>query len=295
MNKWTLPLVVMAVLVAGCVGQEPTTPAGGCVTNTVDGLSITCFSTAASELRSQQASTLMLDVENKGESTVGASYGAALLIIPTDWTLDKPAAQAYPKDLKNADPATGRPADIYQFRWRATAPVLPRGIPRTDTIIGRVYYDYTTKSNGVIPVYPYGEEVTDTASFTSSRGPVEISVSVSPNPPQIELAKEEFSLYIVLTNADTGQVYKNSTVTASNLNLADTQRNVVDLDITLPPGLEIKDKSCYRNIELIGGKATAICDVTVNKPAAKQLYPVSITAYYGYMIEAQTTITVTGR
>jgi len=295
MRKYMLPLVVMVVLVAGCLGQDDPVNTEDCQTNTVNGLSIKCFSTAVSELRSGQASTILMEVENQGEAEINAAYGAALLIIPTDWTLDKSSTQSYPRNLKNADPATGRPADIYQFRWRATAPTLAKGQMRTDPILGRIYYDYTTKANGVIPIYPYGETTSDTASFTSSRGPIEISVSISPNPPQIELEKEEFSLYMQLTNAGSGQVYHNNTVTASKLNLSETQRNVVDLDITLPPGLEIKEKSCYRNVELIGGKATAICDITVNRPSAKQLYPITITAYYGYLMESQTSITVTGR
>ena len=259
MNKYMLSAVVFAVMIAGCVGQAPTDTTG-CSTASVDGLSITCFSTALAELRSDQSTTFQIEVENQGEAVAAQANGAAHLIIPTDWELDKSATQDFPRDLKNADPATGRPADVYQFRWRGTAPELSRGQVRTDTVIGRVYYDYMTTSNGVIPVYPFGETIDQTASFTSSRGPVAISVAVSPNPPQIELDSEEFSLTIVLTNTGPGQVYQNGTVTYTDISLKDTERDVVNLEVD---GVNITDKGCLEDIELISGTATVICDVTI--------------------------------
>ncbi|MFQ6009712.1 MAG: hypothetical protein ACE5J7_01170 [Candidatus Aenigmatarchaeota archaeon] len=296
MSKYLLAVVVFVVLISGCFGQPPVDQEIECATSMVNGLSITCFSSSVGDLRSGQSTTLQLEVENKGEDVVSQEWGAAHLIIPTDWSLEKAVTLAYPKDLKNADPATGRPADIYQFRWRATSPGLPRGQVRYDTIIGRVYYDYTTTASGVIPVYPYGEDIVETASFTSSVGPVAISVAVMPNPPAIEFAGEEFSLSIVVTNTGEGQVYMNNTVNSGNLELEETERDIVNLDIVLPTGLNVTDPGCYKDIELIRGRATAICDVEViDKPVAKQLHPVTIKAYYGYMIEASTTVSITGR
>jgi hypothetical protein len=59
---------------------------------------------------------------------------------------------------------------------------------------------------------------------------------------------------------------------------------------------ENNDKSCLENIELVNNKATAYCDVVVEKkPSAKTAYTMKFTASYGYYTEKTAEVTTSGR
>jgi len=309
MNRQTIataiPLIAV-MLIAGCVGSAGQTtepqPAEG------KGLVITDFSAVPSDLRSAMRTAITLTVENQGDQIAYKTRGLGLLLIPNEWNPDINNAnwkiQGYGKDLSPADSVTGRPADTQMFKWNAVAPSLPRGQSFTYTITGRVYYDYTTTSRGIIPVYPYGEASPQTATFTSSNGPLQIEVQLAPNPPIVENDSDTFSMNIIITNVGGGNVYKSGLVGLDSLansstfhyDISESDRNVVNLSWARPIGLHMFDESCLNGVELVGDKAVALCDVVVEKkPYAVQPYQISIYATYGYYTEKPISVTVSGK
>lgn len=291
MTKYALILTLAAlVLVSGCVNTATTTTSG-------TGMEITGFSPSADTTVSDRTTSISMVVENQGESIVENGRWFALLIAPSDWDISKAdAVQEYKKDLKPADPATGAPAGTYTFRWSPKAPILPKGQTRTDKLIGRLYYQYETITSGPVYVYPYGEQTVEKSTFTTSKGPIIITATVAPDPPVIENDGESFGVTLVFENVGDGVAFLPDSIFPTNYDIAADEFNFISVDAILPSGMTFEDSSCLNNIELVNKKATAYCDVKVNKkPSAKTAYTMKFTASYGYYTEKTAEVTVSGK
>ncbi|MBU3896789.1 MAG: hypothetical protein KJ697_02545 [Nanoarchaeota archaeon] len=221
MNKF-MPIfaIVMILAVSGCVGGGSgiTTDGSG------NGLEITDFSSDLTDVYSGKTTRIMMTIENQGDVEVNMDKGLALLIGGYDWDIGtQTRVQELKKDLMAADPTREIPAGTSLFKWTLTAPDYPRGQSKTDQMIGRVYYDYETKAVGSVWAYPAGEaaaardakESLQTSTFQSTKGPVSLEVSVSPDPVEFETFNDYFTLYVKVSNVGGGKIYKPDIVTSS--------------------------------------------------------------------------------
>lgn len=298
-----LSMLIAVVALSGCIGGKvQQSDAAGY------GLEITDFSSTLTEVFSGKMATIQMSVENKGEYTVNKNYGLALLITSSDWNLPAGSlpAKNYTKDLKPADEATGAPAGTSLFRWSLTAPTIAKGQERTDTLIGRLYYDYQTRSSGNVWIYPEVEataardkgEGLEASSFTSTKGPIALDVSVVPDPVIAASSGELFSLLIDIKNTGDGFAYRTKTVTSSDYSIDENELNKINLTITLPAGITIAPGSedCYKDAELIGGETSIVCDLSVtNAPSTKKIFPIKVIADYGYYTEESIGVKVVGK
>ncbi len=309
MNK-SVFAIVAAVLIAGCVGQTPTT--GG---ETGAGLVITSFASDTASQYSERNVRLTLEVENQGETTVSKDTSLVYLSGPigTDtlqWKLvegSTPLAANFKRDLIPADPTVDRPAGTDTIRWTLTAPKLDAGQQKKDTFTARTYYDYETRVIGTIEAYPESESVAAReqgktlrkSSFAATKGPVSINVRVIPDPVVVTTTDEVITLEIVVSNTGGGTVYKNATVkstdTTPNVGFDDLNRVYLEVDA----GALDKVGQCGAQYEeLIGGKPTTLtCDFKVKKSevTVAKSYPMKIKLDYGYYIDSSVDITALGR
>lgn len=323
MKKILISLLAI-VLVAGCT--IPGLPnLGGTTTigTSGKGLEITTFTAEPTPVYSNARVRITMEIENQGGTTVKKSEALSYLtgsnvnLGSSDdkyWRSSNDTAyKSFNRDMRAADVVKGTSADTARFTWSLTAPVIPAGQTRTDTFYGRTYCDYTTGINGNVWVYTEGEadaakasgRSLNAASFTSTSGPVGLSVKVSPDPIiyySDTTGGETFSLYITVSNLASGTIYergKNYGSTPFTIN--DTQYNQVwvsvDYDnttLTLPNSSAV---DCTGKQELPAGKSTTlVCDFTIpTPPTTFQSYPITINADYGYFTEKSATVIVQGK
>ncbi len=290
--------IFMIIAVSGCVEEQQVSGPRGY------GLEIVNFTSNLYEVYSDKTVIITMQVENHGETKIDKDYGLALLIIPSDWDVTQEKNQAYKKDITFEDELTGTAAGTEFFRWTVKSPPLAQGLTRTDTITGRIYYDYETSATGNIWIYPESEAFSDqeknvqlnTLSYEKSRGPIDIDISVMPDPVLVYYDQELFTLTITLTNIGDGVVYAPDEITSTIYDLDDDKRNVIDLDIRLGDNLDIEDNSCYQDVTFFGDTATVICDIEVeDAPSTKQQFPITVTANYGYYKDEDIEVTTIGR
>jgi hypothetical protein len=319
MKKSVLLSVLAVVLVAGCTGGQipfitaTTTFIGG------NGLTITEFSIDPTEIYGGANARIVMEVENKGGTPVVDTdmlvllKGSALDLDGDDtmyWTESESGESVVMRldsgeELKPEDPVRETPADTERFTWRLAAPDISAGEQRDDIFIARVYYDYSTKVSGTIWVYSQAEADAARAAgrplnqptFTSTSGPVALTVKPSPNVVVLDTGEDDFVLTIKVSSVGGGTLYE-----AGSVNYA----AVVD-DVAIPEGdLNLVDISvdstlvatdCDVQEELVGGKDVTIsCDVTVpSAPSTFTGYPITITADYGYYTEKTASVSVSGR
>jgi hypothetical protein len=323
--KKILISLIAIVLVAGCT--IPGFDLGGTTTigTSGKGLEITIFTAEPTPVYSNARVRITMEIENQGGTTVNRTKALSYLtgsnvnlgsIDDSYWRSSTDSQyKPFTRDMRAPDVVKGTSADTTRFTWSLTAPVIPAGQTRTDTFYGRTYCDYTTAVNGNIWVYTEGEadaaktsgRSLNAASFTSTAGPVGLSVKVSPDPViyySDTTGGETFSLYITVSNLASGTIYETTSRTGKNYNsgftIADTEYNQVwvnvDYDssvLTLSPA---SAADCTGKQELPAGKSTTlVCDFTVSKPATFQSYPITINADYGYFTERSATVTVQGK
>lgn len=296
----TIFAIFAIIAVSGCLGGD----GDEIIIAQGHGLEMTNFTSNVYSLYSDQTTHVTLVANNQGGNIVDSTYGLALLIIPGDWVVTPANAQAYKKDLTFAS-SSGAPAGSQYFTWNIKAPPLASGQQRTDSITGRLYYDYQTTLTGTLWVYPESEAMSEreqgnplnTLTYETTRGPIEISVSVVPDPVSVYSPPEIFTMTIEFTNVGGGTVYKDKTVTSSSYSISDANRNVISATAAVT-GLTLVDSTCLDHVEFFGNKATAICDVEITAaqaPSSKQSYPIKVTADYGYYTDKIIQLTVSGR
>ena len=288
--------VLMIVLISGCTSDDGPTVSKGY------GLEITNFTSSLGTLYSLQTSHVSMRIENRGESKAMKDNGLVLLTIPSDWEVTQDLNLPFKKDITFANPNTGTDPGSEYFTWTVKAPAISAGITRPDIIRGRVFYDYETKATGNIVIYPESELLADkeagrklsTSSFQYSRAPVTVSMSLPQDPVSVYSDGETFSINFEFNNIGGGAIYKPGIVTADDYKIEDTERNILDLDVSIA-GLEI-DETCFDNIQFFKETAIAMCDVTVEPvPITSQTYPITLSATYGYYIEDTVDIKVIGK
>jgi hypothetical protein len=327
-----LILPIAVVLVAGCIDLGGN---GGTTTTEGNGLEIISFTSDLAEVQEGKSVRLTLDLENKGGYELPANKAFVFLTGSniqeqgpdvSVWNITSGNdIQLVPKIMKPADPARDIPATLSTVRWTVTAPSdLARGQVKTDEFIARTYYDYKTTASGTVWAYSEtesmaardrGEQLTK-SSLTSSNGPLQISMTVAPDPVVVPAgttsgSPEVFTLYITLTNVGGGTVFNNTgkdvdytdtTIDFEDLQINESNLNVPNIRITSTTidGM-IPDKTCYlskENVELIGGDTvTLACDVSVTSANAgvKKGFPITITAEYGYYRDSTLSINAVGK
>lgn len=314
MNKKLFLFVLPLVLISLCVNQPATNTTGGF------GLEATDFSSDQSQVFSGRTARLTMTVDNLGQSTVYDQnstvylFGSNFALNDTtgiSWTNATPDDSQYRhfgKDMKPADTTRGVPADRKVFTYRLLAPTLPRGQSETDEFTGRIYYDYQTVARGT--VWAYSEAESDAvrnsggalqkSSFTSSKAPISVDISVGPDPPIVTAGDNTFSMSIILNNVGGGTVYKtgvlNYTLGYEGIALGTDDLNHVYVNIGGASGLSFS--GCTADQEIIGQKTTLICDVTVDSghiPPTKTGFSPVITISYGYYVDKKVSLEVVGK
>ena len=294
-NYFPLALVAI-VLVAGCTSNTGTaSTSGGAV-----GLSITSFTANPAEARGGQAVLAKMVIENQGQRTVDAADNFVVLIKPSDWNFNTESETASKQGSKMQRPLGEQKPVPRTYTWSLKAPAS-QGADVPVDLTGRIYYKYETNASGTINVYPDSEleRATETAEFTSSKGPIEIAVEVNPNPPVIYSNDDEFTLTIHVKNKGNGVVFKKDDISKDSYDInPETQLGKVALEIIKPAGLTISDSDCVNNIQFFGTSKEEIttCSVKVDsKPVTKAPYRITVKANYGYYDEAKARVILKAR
>jgi hypothetical protein len=311
--KTKILISILAVaMVSGCVDI----PGIGVVTPAVGGgygLEITSFTAEPSTVFSDSSVRLVMEIENRGGTTVDSS-GSKIYVTGSnfeDWN-DGPSAdfETITKEMRAEDVVRGVPASTYRYSNTLSAPTLEAGQTRNDIFIGRVYHDYSTSANGNVWVYSEAEADAAraagrqiyTPSFTYTKGPVGLSVSVSPDPLIIYEGSNVFSVYIKINNLASGTIYSPGSITysgdSSDVSLTMEEINKVDVDIDVGSGLDLDDECVdLSDQELVAGRdLTIVCDVEVDTTVETfRSFQFDITVDYGYYTERTASVTVQGR
>jgi hypothetical protein len=303
MNKLAI-LLVAAVLVAGCVGQTPTTTTG-------NGLAITSFTSDTASQMSGRNVRLFLNIENQGESVIdhnktliylNGPIGSGLL----QWQLTEGTkATKIERDLNPYDSLKDIPAGTASAKWTITAPQMEAGQQKTDTFTARAYYDYETRVDGQVTAYSEAESVAAkqrgetlaTATFTSTSGPLSVSVRSIPDPAIVTGTDETVTLEVTLENTGGGTVYTNGLINALTVEPNITYDDLNRVNMTVDAGTlnSTIQGTCNGQQEMIGGKPTTLtCDIKVPMPATKTSYPIKISLGYGYYVDSPIQLTAVG-
>jgi hypothetical protein len=297
--------LVPILLIAGCTAPDVGLGGGNAVGG--QGLEILSFGAEPTTVYSGTKVRLTMEVQNMGGTSVPGNKALVFLTGTNfgSWT----GATAYnyfgSTEMKSNDVVRDVPANTKKFTWSATAPTLQAGQTETDTFIGRVYSEYETSANGNIWTYSESEaEAARTAgrslytpSFTYTRGPVGLSVSINPNPVILYTGDYSFTMNIRVSNQAQGTIYSPGSIsyTGTSVKIDSTKMNHVTLSATSDTGVKIGTE-CTGDQELVGGKDTTLtCTVTVPTVDTFQSFSMKIKAAYGYYTERTTTVTVQGK
>lgn len=309
MKSKLLITVLSILLVSGCVDL------GGITEGQVagiggKGLEIVSFTAEPSSVFSGSSVRLVMEVENQGGTTVSQGEGLVYLTGSSfgDWSGSSAIFESFSRDMRAEDVVRGVPASTDRISNTVTAPDLEPGQTRSDIFIGRVYSDYQTSANGNVWVYSETEaeaaraagRTLYTPSFTYTKGPVGLSVSVTPTPIILYESENTFTVFIKISNLASGTIYAPNTINygGSNVALEMDDINRVSVSVDAGSGLSIDNPAdCTGTQELVAGRdLTLVCDVTISSPPATfQSYTFDVTAEYGYYTERTASVTVQGR
>ena len=314
--------LIAIVALAGCtipgiqgipgIGTGPLTTGGG-------GLEITSFTVEPDTLFSGSNVRIILEVANNGGITVPINKAMAQIIGNLEFSATPSSTLVWHdtkefqllKEMKSEDVVRGLSAGTDRIMWTLTSPTLSSGQTRTDSFTGRVYSEYQTVAQGTIWAYTDSEaEATRTAgrtlqksTFTTSKGPVGISVTVQPDPIIIYNNDKTFSLNIKLTNLATGTIYKPDNITYSespaNKQIFSDALNKVKIDINKTSDLDLTnaDECTTDYQELVAGRPTTIiCNFNIVGSVTNfKSFPINIAVSYGYFTERKVDVTVQGK
>jgi hypothetical protein len=318
-------LLLSVVLVAGCTNMDipDLGLGGGAGLGMGSGLEITSFTAEPSTIYTGAKVRVTMDIENQGGISVQKAKAIAFLtgsnvkLSGGDaryWSGDSTSTSSYKQlnkaEMRPSDVVRGTPADTDRLYWSLTAPTqnIAPGQTRTDTFYGRVYCDYTTSVNGNVWIYTEGESEAsksagtsiNRASFTSSKGPVSLSVKASPDPVVYYNTNEPLSLYITVTNSGGGVIYKSGkTYSTSGITIGTDDYNKVAISVDYDHNkLSLQNSAdCIAEQDLPSGKSTTVvCEFNVpTSPANFESYPITVTATYGYYTQKTVSVTVQGK
>ncbi len=298
--------ILATVLVAGCtipgLPELPTVPIGG-----GGGLEIISFTAEPSSVFSGATIRLIMETANQGGTTVDDAEALVYLFKSDDWGGEE--YDHFEKDMKAEDVVRGIPADTKRFSWSLTAPSLPAGQTRSDILIGRIYHEYETSARGSVWVYDETEaeaaraagRQTYSSTFTYTRGPVGVQVTVSPEPVVLYGDEDTFTVYIKVSNLAAGTIYSPGSVTygegSEDIGLTAEEINRVDVDVDADSALGGYADCEGEDQELVAGRdLTLVCDVTVSPtPDTFKSYKFDVTVSYGYYTERTASVTIQGR
>jgi len=306
MNRKILIAIATVILVSGCI-EIPGMPTSQMGLGGL-GLEITSFTAEPSPIFSGASLRVIMEAENRGGTSVNNSDALVYLTSANwgSWAGNTSSFKTFGKEMKAEDVVRGVPATTDRLTWSLTAPSLSPGQTRSDIFIGRIYHEYETSANGNIWVYSEAEAEAAraagrqiyTPSFTYSKGPVGIQVTVSPTPVILYAGENSFTVYVKISNLASGTIYSPGAVgySSNDISLTVDEINRVDVDVTAP-GLSGFSECEGTDQELIAGRdLTLVCDVTVTSvPDTFQSYQFDVKVSYGYYTERTTTVTVQGR
>ncbi|MBN2203384.1 MAG: hypothetical protein JW700_04350 [Candidatus Aenigmarchaeota archaeon] len=312
MKTKLLLTVLSIVLVAGCVDLDMNSISGGSVTGSGRGLEMTSFTAEPSSVFSGSSVRLMMEVENLGGTNVDAGDSVVYITGSNfdDWNDGSSAVFESLKDMRAQDVVRGVPASTDRVTATLTAPDLEPGQTRNDVFIGRVYHDYKTSANGNIWVYSEAESEAsreagrslDAPSFTYTKGPVGIAVSVSPTPIILyDEGENSFTAFITISNLASGTIYAPGSLNydSNSVQLTMDQMNRVDVDVVPDSGLNIlSSEDCEgQDLELVAGRdLVLVCDIEVNDDVPTfESFSFDVTVSYGYYTEERASVTIQGR
>lgn len=302
--------ILAIVLVAGCtIPGLPNLGAGTALTGG-GGLEITSFTIEPTSVFSGASVRLVMEVTNLGGTTVPDANSLVFLTGSNfgSWNGNvDPKYDHFGKSMKAEDVVRGIPADTKRFSWSFTAPSVTAGQTRVDTFIGRVYHEYETTANGNIWIYNETEaeaakaagRTLYTPSFTYTKGPVGLSITITPDPVILYSGENEFTMNIKISNLASGTIYKPNSVTytagSESIGLSAEELNNVSLSIT-PTGFTL-DPDCIGYKEIISGRDTTVfCTATLTSTVDTfKSLPINVTVYYGYYTEQTVSTTIQGK
>jgi len=213
----------------------------------------------------------------------------------------------FDKQMKAEDVVRGIPASTDRFTWSLKAPALAAGQTRSDIFIGRIYHEYETSARGSIWVYPETEAEAARAagrqmyssSFTYSKGPVGVQVSVSPDPVVLYEGDNSFTVYVKISNLASGTIYSPGAVIYAANDISLTVDEINRVDVAVETSTDLSGYADCEGIdqELIAGRdLTLVCEVKISStPDTFKSYTFDVTVSYGYYTERTATVTVQGR
>ena len=299
-------VLVSLCTIPGIPGVTPSVGMGGGM-----GLEITSFTAEPTSAFSNSSVRVTMEVENQGGTTVPT--GGSLIYLTgasfTEWSDGSSALyKTIDKEMKAEDVIRGVPPSTYRYSTTLSAPSLDAGQTNNYILIGRLYSDYQTNANGNIWVYSETESEAAraagrslyTPSFTYTKGPVGLSVTVSPTPIILYEGENRFTVYIKISNLASGTIYAPGIIDYAGSNVALNMDNInrVNVDIIPGTGLSIADPDGCEgdNQELVAGKdLTMVCDVNVADVATFQSFSFDVSVSYGYYTEKTASVTVQGK
>jgi hypothetical protein len=302
--------VLSIVLVAGCVGIE--LPGGvSTAVGAGNGMEITSFTAEPTSVFSDASVRVTMEIENRGGHTVPADDALIYLTGAsfTEWTDDGANAiyELITKEMRAEDVVRGVAASTDRWTTSLSAPELDAGQTSSYIFIGRLYSDYQTSSSGNIWVYSETEaeaaraagRTIYTPSFTYTKGPVGLSISVSPTPVVIYDEDDTITVYIKVSNLASGTIYDpDVSIGVGDVGLTMDDINIVNVDVQSDLSFAAGNDadSCYGEQELVAGRdLTLICEFDVGAVETFQSFPISVDVTYGYYTERTASVTVQGR
>ncbi len=324
-------LIVAAVVFAGCIGQPTTTTATG------NGVIISSFSSDFPEVRSGEEATIMLSLANVGESDAtgvtvqlfGLNFGA------NDWTRTTGSlVTALPTLLRGANPSANLAGDTYDVTWGLKSPANLR-VDNTYTADARVNFLYKTTavstirfvSNDYIKSLPtaQADQVRKTAGVISSKvsnAPIQLSSTVGTRPLIVYNGGEVYTVSIVISNAGTGNAFKNTAdypgvtngkaVSTNTMTSLDSKYlNLVNVNIKTDATINCKSAFEQKDGKIItedptektgyvslnrGKSKTLSCSITAPTTASAvgntKDYTINTQLEYGYFVDTSASIKV---
>ena len=212
-------LIIATVVLAGCLNTQ-----GGPSVATSNGLIIKSFSPDFPEVRSGEEMSLLLALENVGESEAkgvsaqlfGLNFGA------NDWSTSEKLTKKLPTTLRGSNPSANLPGDVYEVSWAIKSPEGLR-VDNTYTADVRTHFIYDTTAvskvsfvtNNYLKSLPaeQAEQVRGTAGVTGeqvSGAPVQISSTVGNRPLIVYEGDEVYTLSITVSNVGSGNAFKDT-------------------------------------------------------------------------------------
>ena len=316
-----LPLVAI-VAISGCVQQE-TTAAG-------NGMVITEFTSSLDSVSGgNKTVTIYMEGENRGGNTINMATGCLIgsntaegtdnykdglweLVADNGWS-GRSLCQGLDTDddLRPADPVNDIPGGTIKPRWYLKSPCLTETLTRTDTFTGRIFYEYDTTTTTSVWVYTEteltaaqqrGETIPSSLVVESTKGPVAIALdAVQP----VRAEDGSVTLKMTISNVGNGVVFDKDAL--SSWGDSDTVPSIAETDLnsftaTFDIAGDIaSDVDCAVELDDIelrkGASVTKSCDINIDKDkiTAKQSFPITIEATYGYYIDSELSIVASGK